>query len=353
MTRHKYTHGKPFTLESGEVIEQLEITYHTTGKLSATGNNVIWVCHALTANSDPTDWWCDLVGKGKLYNPDEHYIICANIIGSCYGTTGPLSVNPSTGEPYYNDFPLVSIRDMVNAHELLRSYLGIRHIHTLVGSSIGAFQALEWSILQPDIFEHLVFIASGCKVSPWATAFNESQRAAIRTDPTFYSKQPNGGLAGMAVARSIALISYRSYSGYNATQQEDNQNFLEASKASSYQQYQGSKLARRFNAYSYYSLTRSIDTHNVGRNRGGIANALALVKAKTLLIAISSDVLFPPEEMELMIKYIPKSLYRCIHSAFGHDGFLIEAEQLRQAITQFYNTVELNTGKKKCQNIVV
>ena len=348
MTLHKYTHSKPLILESGEVLEQLEITYHVAGKLNPTADNVIWVCHALTANSDPTDWWSDLVGKGKLYNPDEHFIVCANIIGSCYGTTGPLSINPKTGEPYYEDFPLVSIRDMVNAHELLRSHLAIKSIHTLIGSSIGAFQALEWSIAHPERFKHLIFIASDCKVSPWATAFNESQRAAIRTDPTFYSRQADGGLAGMAVARSIALLSYRSYSGYGSTQQEDDLNFLEASKASSYQQYQGNKLAKRFNAYSYYSLTRSIDTHNVGRNRGGIASALAQVKAKTLLIAISSDVLFPPKGMEQMAKHIAKSTYRCIHSAFGHDGFLIEAEQLQQTITQFYSHSKPNTESKKC-----
>ena len=336
MIEHKYIHKQAFVLESGERLEQLEITYHTLGRFSTDINNVIWVCHALTANSDPSDWWDDMVGDGKYYNPEKHFVICANILGSCYGTTGPLSDNPATNEPYYNDFPLISIRDMVKAHEILRQYLGINRIHTLIGSSIGAFQALEWSIAQPDIFDYMIFIASNCQVSPWATAFNESQRMAIRTDSTFLSRQHDGGLDGMKVARSIALLSYRSYSGYNATQQEDSIDFTEAARASSYQRYQGDKLSKRFNAYSYYSLTRSIDSHNVGRSRGSAKNALARVKACTLLIAISSDVLFPPKEMKYMNKYLPNSEYHCIDSAFGHDGFLIEAEQLQQTITNFY-----------------
>jgi homoserine O-acetyltransferase len=312
------------------------------GQLSAAGKakKVVWVCHALTANSDPTDWWDNMVGEGKFYNPEEHFIICANIIGSCYGTTGPLSVNPHTGQPYYAHFPLISIRDMAQAHELLRRHLGIAHIHTLIGSSIGAFQALEWSISRPEVFAHLVFIASNSRVSPWATAFNESQRMALCADSTFALGGAQGGIDGLQVARSIALLSYRSYSGYNATQQEDNENTTEAARASSYQRYQGEKLAKRFNAYAYYALTRSIDSHNVGRNRGGVEKALATVQARTLLIAISSDILFPPEEMAFMHRHLPHSEYHCIHSAFGHDGFLIEAAQLRQTIAGFYNRNE-------------
>ena len=336
MTEHKYIHNEPFILESGECLEQLEIAYHTAGIFSPSQNNIVWVCHALTANSDPSDWWDNMVGEGKFYNPEEHFIICANILGSCYGTTGPLSINLNTNEPYYDNFPLISIRDMIRAHEILRKHLNIERIYTLIGSSIGAFQALEWTIAQPDIFDYMVFIASNCKVSPWATAFNESQRMAIKTDKTFFDRTPEGGLEGMKVARSIALLSYRSYSGYNATQQEEDSDFTEASRASSYQRYQGEKLGKRFNAYSYYSLTRSIDSHNVGRVRGGLENALAQVKARTLLIAISSDVLFPPEEMIFMDKYLPNSEYHCIDSAFGHDGFLIEGEQLQQIIASFY-----------------
>lgn len=336
MTEHKYIHNEPFILESGQTIEGLQIAYHTAGKFSASRNNVVWVCHALTANSDPTDWWDNMVGEGRFYNPTSHFIVCANIIGSCYGTTGALSVNPKTGEPYYTDFPLITVRDLARAHNLLRQHLGINHVHTLIGSSIGAFQALEWSIAEPGVFSCMVFIASNSKVSPWATAFNESQRMAIRTDKTFFERRPDGGLEGMKTARSIALLSYRSYSGYNATQQEDDANASEAVRASSYQRYQGEKLTKRFNAYSYYSLTRTIDTHNVGRGRASVEQALAQVKARTLIIAISSDVLFPPEEMEFMHRHIPSSVYHCIHSAFGHDGFLLEAEQLQHLIDKFY-----------------
>ena len=336
MKKHKYIHDKVFLLESGEELEQLEIVYHTAGEISPDRDNVIWICHAFTANSDPTDWWSEMAGEGKLYNPQEHFIICANIIGSCYGTTGPLSINPKTGEPYYDQFPLITIRDMARAHEILRHHLGIARIHTIIGSSIGAFQALEWNIAQPEIFDSFVFISSNCKVSPWMTAFNHSQRMAIHADHSYFDRKPDGGLEGMKIARSIALLSYRSYSGYTATQQENNLDFLEAERASSYQQYQGEKLAKRFNAYSYYSLTRSLDSHNVGRGRGGVEKALILIKAQVLLIAVSSDVLFPVEEMEFMHNHLLQSDFHCIHSAFGHDGFLIESEQLRQLITAFY-----------------
>jgi homoserine O-acetyltransferase len=337
MREQKYIHNGAFRLEAGGCLEKLEIAYHTAGEWESGKNNVIWVCHALTANSDPSDWWSNMVGEGKLYSPSRHFIVCANIIGSCYGTTGPLSVDSNTGEPYYDKFPLITIRDMVAAHEILRQHLGITHIHTLIGSSVGAFQALEWSIMQPNIFDYMFFIASNCRVSPWATAFNESQRAAIRADATFACRVPHGGIEGLKAARSIALLSYRSYSGYDKTQQEDCNDALEAAKASSYQRYQGEKLARRFNAYSYYSLTKSIDTHNVGRNRNGTQAALAKVKTRTLLIAISSDILFPPHEMEYMHKNMPNSEFCCISSDFGHDGFLIEAEQLHKIIENFYN----------------
>jgi len=334
MTQHQFQHKGEFKLENGQSLFDIQIAYHAVGKLNAAKDNVIWVCHALTANSDVADWWPNMVGDGLLFDTSKYFIVCANFLGSCYGTTGPLSENPKTGKPYYHDFPLITIRDMVNAHELLREHLGISKIFMITGGSIGSFQALEWSIMNPSLIENLVFIVSGAFASPWNIAINESQRLAINADPTFKNNHKTAGLEGLIAARSIALLSYRNAATYNKTQ-HDPEEKLENFRAVSYQQYQGEKLVKRFNAYSYYSITKSFDTHNVGRDRGGIEKALSGIKAKSLLIAISSDILFFPDEIREIQKHIPNSKFIEIDSLYGHDGFLIETEQLTKIINEF------------------
>lgn len=335
MTEHQFQYKGELKLENGQSLHDIQISYHATGRLNEAKDNVIWVCHALTANSDVADWWPNMVGDGLLFDTSKYFIICANFLGSCYGTTGPLSINPGTNEPYYHDFPLITIRDMVNAHELLREYLGISKIFMLTGGSIGSFQALEWSIMNPSLIENLVFIVSGAFASPWNIAINESQRLAINADPTFKQNHENSGLTGLKAARSIALLSYRNAATYNKTQQDPEKEKLENFRAISYQQYQGEKLVKRFNAYSYYSITKSFDTHNVGRDRGGIEKALSSIKAKSLLIAISSDILFFPDEIQEIQKHIPNSKFIEIDSLYGHDGFLIETEQLTKIVNEF------------------
>ncbi len=334
MTQHQFQHKGEFKLENGQSLHNIQIAYHAVGKLNAAKDNVIWVCHALTANSDVADWWPNMVGDGLLFDTSKYFIVCANFLGSCYGTTGPLSKNPKTGKPYYHDFPLITIRDMVNAHELLRKHLSISKIFMITGGSIGSFQALEWSIMNPSLIENLVFIVSGAFASPWNIAINESQRLAINADPTFKSNHETAGLVGLKAARTIALLSYRNAATYNKTQ-HDPEDKLENFRAISYQQYQGEKLIKRFNAYSYYSISKSFDTHNVGRGRGGIEKALSGIKAKSLLIAISSDILFFPDEIKEIQKHIPNSKFIEIDSLYGHDGFLIETEQLTKIINEF------------------
>lgn len=335
-------HNEPFVTEKGAELPSVEIAYDTWGTLNRDADNVIWVCHALTANSDVESWWPGIVGKGLLFDPDKSFIVCANVLGSCYGTTGPVSVNPLTGSPWLRDFPAVTIRDLVNAHEILRKFLGIRRIHTIIGSSIGGFQSLEYSILFPGIIERLVFIASSAKQSPWALAFSQSQRLAIEADLSFVNGEPGGGKAGLKAARSIALLSYRNSGAYNATQKEEDDEKTDSFKAASYQDYQGEKLVRRFDPYSYYSLVNLSDTHNVGRGRGGVVNALSSVKAKTLCIGITSDILFPVEEQKLVAENIPGAAYTEIDSAFGHDGFLIEVGRLTEIIREFWNSENIS-----------
>ena len=178
----------PFKTETEAILPSVEIAYNTWGKLNDDADNVIWICHALTANSDVESWWPGMVGNGLLFDPDKYFIVCANVLGSCYGTTGPASINPQTGKQWLNDFPLITVRDLVNVHEILRKHLGIKEIHTIIGASIGGYQALEYSIMFPDLIHRLILLASGAKQTPWALAFSESMRLAMQADQTFIGR---------------------------------------------------------------------------------------------------------------------------------------------------------------------
>jgi homoserine O-acetyltransferase len=323
-----------FTLESGVILKNVQVTYHTYGTYNRLKNNVVWICHALTANSDPYEWWPKVCGKDGFFNEEEHFIICANILGSCYGTTGPLTEDEK-GEYYYDEFPQITTRDMANLHERTRIKLEIDEVHILVGASLGGQQALEWAIINPTIFHHLILIATNANHSPYGIAFNESQRLSIEADPTYALKKKNGGRNGLIAARSIALLSYRSYEGYLISQHESNLDKTNSFKATQYQRYQGEKLANRFNAYSYVALSKAMDSHNVGRNRISIKAALNQISAKTLIIGITSDNLFPLNEQRFLRYHIKNSIFRSISSRFGHDGFLLEYELLIEQFDDF------------------
>lgn len=332
MLERNYIHKGKFNLEAGGVLEDINIRYHTSCK-SPEGRKVIWICHALTANSDASDWWNTLVGPGLLFDTEKYFVICANILGSCYGTTGPANYPKAP----MRQFPLVTIHDLISAHELLREHLGIEKIDFLVGGSNGGFQSIEWAVSHPDVVENLCLLATSAVVSPWCTATLEAQRMAIRADATFdEQKDLNGGADGLAAARSMALTTYRNYEGYVATQYEPDMDFMLANRAVTYQQYQGKKLVNRFDAYSYYTLTLGVDTHNIGRNRGGVEAALTRVTAKTLCIGIDSDILFPVMESARMAAGIRDGRLEVITSRFGHDGFLLEHEQIGAAIKKHY-----------------
>ena len=322
-------------LEGGGILNGIDISYHTFGTLNHDKSNVIWVCHALTANSDVEAWWPGMVGSGALFDTDKYFVICANTLGSCYGSTGPASIDPDTGRPFYNDFPMVSVRDMVKAHKVLRRHLGIKRIFMITGGSLGGQQALEWAVTEPELFQHLVPIATNAIASPWGIAFNESQRMALEADASFGKPEEGAGLAGMRAARSIALLSYRTGSAYNRTQKDEDENSLENFRACSYQRYQGDKLVKRFNPYSYFILSKTLDSQNLGRHRGGVEAALALIIAKTLVVGITSDLLFPPAEQKRIADGIPQGQFVEIESFYGHDGFLLEVEKITKAVQSF------------------
>lgn len=331
-----FTHEADFKLESGALLPGFQLYYEVLGSQNVKPEKLIWVMHALTGNATVTDWWEGLFGKGKLFDPEEYTIICVNSLGGCYGSTGPLSLKPGTGTPYFHDFPALTNRDIVKAFDLLRVSLGINRIHTLIGSSLGGQQALEWAITQPDLFENLVIIASNAFHSPWGIAFNESQRMAISLDKTWPLADKNAGMEGMKTARSIALLSYRSYETYERSQTEDNCDRVDDYKASSYQRYQGEKLAKRFNAFTYWLLSKAMDSHHVGRNRGSAATALNTITANTLVIAVNSDLLFPVSEQQFIADNIRQAQLQIIDSCYGHDGFLIETPQIEKCIKKFY-----------------
>jgi homoserine O-acetyltransferase/O-succinyltransferase len=331
-----YNHTKLFTLESGAKIEGLKIAYSTSGKLNANKDNVLWVCHALTANSDVESWWCGLIGPGTLYDPEKYFIVCANILASCYGTTGPQDTEPKTNKPYYYSFPQITIRDMVAAHEILREHIGIEKIHTCIGGSLGGQQAMEWAILRPDLISNLVLLATNAFHSPWGIAFNESQRMAIKADITWSHETPEAGKDGLKAARAIALLSYRNYHTYHHSQSENDNEKTDDYRATSYQNYQGEKLINRFNTHSYWYLSKAMDSHNVGRGRASVEKALQSIKSKTLVVGIKSDVLFPVSEQIFLSKNIPHADYVEIDSLYGHDGFLIETEKIGNVIKAFY-----------------
>ena len=334
MTQY-YRHSDPFPLELGGELPELTIAYHTYGTLNSSHDNVVWVCHALTANSDVADWWPHTVEGGCFLDPNKWFVVCANILGSHYGTTGPLSVNPNTGKPYYNDFPRFTIRDMAHAHALLADSLGIGRIHARVGSSVGGFQATEWAVEEPSRFDKLILIATDAKASPWTIAIDETQRMAILADKTYGEHRPDAAMAGLAAARAIGLLTYRGPDGYNITQQNPSDQLPQTHRACSYQQYQGEKLCRRYNAYSYVAILDAFDTHNVGRGRGGVDNALQRITASTIVIGLTTDIIFTPPEMRQLAARIPGAVYREISSPFGHDGFLVEHSQLNEILTPF------------------
>jgi len=333
-----FKYNSDFVLESGAVLPGFQLNYTTLGKLNADKSNVIWVCHALTANSEVTSWWEGLVGEGYLFNPKEHFIICANVLGSCYGSTGPLDINPITHKNYFLNFPTISIRDMVNALIKLSEHLEIFNVHTLIGGSLGGQQAMEWAIIQPNFADNLILLATNAQHSPWGIAFNESQRMAIMADPTWKNENANAGKDGLKAARAIALLSYRNYEAYQRTQSDTDIEKMDMYKAQSYQQYQGEKLINRFNVHSYWYLTKAMDSHHVGRSRDGVEKALKQIVAKTLVIGIVSDVLFPVNEQQLLASLIPNAIYEEIDSYYGHDGFLIETKIITQIIVDFYHS---------------
>lgn len=336
-TDHTFHFNDVFELESGEKLSSFQLKFTTVGNLNEERTNAVWVCHALTGSSDFTDWWGGLFSSDGPFDPSKYFIICANLLGGCYGSTGPLSSIPDSGKTYFHEFPVLTNRDVVRAFDLLRLELKIRKVHTIIGGSLGGQQVLEWAILQPQLFEYIIPIACNAFHSPWGIAFNEAQRLAIGADPTWKENDARAGVEGLKAARAIGMISYRHYDTYAATQSEKTADKTDDFRAATYQRYQGEKLANRFNAFTYWLLSKMMDSHHVGRNRGNAEEALKQIRAKALVIGIENDILFPLAEQKYLAQHIPNATLEVISSNYGHDGFLVEFDQLKKIITHYFN----------------
>ncbi len=326
----EYFHSKePFHLENGNSLPGITIAYHTYGNLNESKTNVVWVCHALTANSDAAHWWPGVVGEDAVINPKEYFIICANMMGSCYGSTGPLSIDVETRQPYYNSFPAITIRDMVKAHILLRKELGINNIRLLMGGSMGGYQALEWCAMENDVIRDLFLIATSATESPWGIAVHSAQRLAIEADSSWQDRSAFAGRKGLKAARAIGILTYRNYGILAKKQADPDIEKMDNYRASSYVDHQGEKLINRFYSYSYWLLTKAMDSHHLARARNlPLEAVLHNFSQRALIVGINSDILCPLDEQRFLANHIKNSELIEIDSAYGHDGFMVESQKI-------------------------
>ncbi|MCC5907604.1 MAG: homoserine O-acetyltransferase [Balneolaceae bacterium] len=334
----KVTLDDPFITESGFIFKRPEAAYKTWGKLNKEKNNVILICHALTGHAAADEWFPGIFGKGNVCDPEKNFIICINVPGSPYGSVGPWSVNPETEKPYLNDFPSLTVRDMVRFQQLVLDRLGIKGIELVLGGSLGGMQALEFSIMDPRI-QSAVLMAMGKAHSAWAIGISHAQRTAIVNDPKWnggnYNRKdgPDGGLAA---ARMMAMITYRTPKNYESRfGRNEQENKKDLFQVESYLNYQGKKLAERFDAHSYILLTEAMDTHDVSRERGTFEEVLKQVKIPVNVIGVDSDHLYPVYEQKELAKLLSNGEYSEVQSPYGHDAFLIEFEQLTKIIQTF------------------
>lgn len=334
-----YTFDSSLKLEYGEEIQNPTIAYRTWGKLNSERTNAVLICHALTGNSDADLWFSGLFEEGVV-NPDKQFIICSNVLGGCYGSTGPQSINPLTGKPFKSSFPIVTIRDMVTLQQRLLCQLGIRSIELAIGGSMGGMQILEWSIMDSRV-QKMVLIGMGKAHSAWAIGISEAQRQAIYADKNWkggdyeLTKPPSHGLSA---ARMMAMLTYRTFGSFEHRfgrnlQPDSNSTFA----VESYLNYQGEKLVKRFDAMSYVRLTQAMDSHDVSRGRSFFHQVLSQIRIPALVIGIESDLLYPVVEQKELASQLPSGYYYELSSHFGHDAFLVEFKKLAESIKQFQN----------------
>lgn len=357
-TEH-YSPPDDLILEGGEMLTNVTIAYETYGKLNKEKSNAIMVCHALSGDAHVAGWhdedrkpgwWDIIIGPGKCLDTEKYFIICSNVLGGCKGTTGPSSINSETGEPYGLDFPIITIRDMVNVQKRLVDHLNIKQLFAVIGGSMGGMQVLQWCVSYPDMVRMAIPIATSAYSSPQQIAFNEVGRRAIISDSSwnqgkYYDlKFPDDGLA---LARMIAHITYLSnesmYEKFGRRLQDKEEYSFELStdfQVESYLHYQGSSFTKRFDANSYLYITKAIDYFDLTEN-GSLADTFKNIKTKFMIISVDSDWLYPPSQSKEILMALSANdvdvTYCEIKSSYGHDAFLIEGGQLNYTIGNFFS----------------
>lgn len=362
-------YGDPLELELGGRLQQVAVAFETYGELNVKGDNAILVCHALTGSAHAAGahereqvpgWWDPLIGPEKPIDTNRYFVVCSNVLGGCYGTTGPVSLDPATGKPYGISFPRYTIRDMVRVQRRLAERLGVKHFRAVIGGSMGGMQVLEWAAMYPEMVGSIVPVAIGARHSAWAIGMNEVARRAIMADPQWQrghyqlGEQPETGLG---LARAIAMLSYRSFDSLEAKFGRERRAGTPAATAAtaaapgpaassrlalemsfeiaSYLSYQGVKLVERFDANTYIHLTHAMDDYDLGEGRGGSEAVLGRMTMPALVMGIPSDVLYPEAEQKELVEALPNAAYARISSPHGHDAFLIEYPQLAARLRRF------------------
>ncbi|MBP0001272.1 MAG: homoserine O-acetyltransferase [Cyanobacteria bacterium SID2] len=332
---------EPFVLESGDVLVGVEVAYRTWGQLNENGDNAIHICHALTGSADADLWWGPLFGTGKVFDEGRDFIVCSNVLGSCYGTTGPTSIDAATGQVYGPSFPSITVRDMVRLQAALLQNLGVRKLKMAIGGSLGGMQVLEWGKLYPDFVESVVSIAASGRHSAWCIGLSEAQRQAIYADPNWQGgryREDAPPAQGLATARTIAMISYRAYGSFEKRFGRKLQPTGEFA-VKSYLNYQGRKLVDRFDANTYLTLIDAMDTHDISEGTGNYYDVLRSIVQPTLVVAIDSDLLYPPVEQQELTQFMPNARLEWLYSPHGHDAFLIDMDTLNHLVVDFTRSI--------------
>ena len=354
---------RPLALEGGGVLESVTLAYETWGTLNADASNAVLICHALTGDSHVTGgtggtytdggWWANIVGPGLAIDTDRYFVVCANVLGGCQGSTGPASVNPATGERYGSAFPQVSNRDIARSQACLAEALGIDRWFSVVGGSMGGMAVLEWAAMFPERVRSIAPIASTLAATPQQIAWSAVGRLAIANDEHFaggdYYNNDEGPGRGLAVARQIAMVHYRSATEWNERFGRDPLDRLDRFdtwgrfQIEGYLDHHGKKFPSRFDANSYIVLNRVMDLHDIGRGRGGPAAALERYSGPSMTVSVSTDFLYPFEQQAEMADVLRQNGRMCSHhtieSIYGHDGFLVEHDKLQPLLVEFFEKV--------------
>ena len=323
-------------LESGDVLERVRVAYRTWGTLASGGDNAVLVEHALTGSPNLDEWWNDILGEGRALDPRKDFVVATNALGSCYGTTGPASAKPDSHDPWGADFPQVTVRDMVNLEAAVADALGVDRWSLVLGGSLGGMRTLEWAIGRPERVGAIAVLGAPARHSAWAVGWNAIARSALTADPRFLNGRyapDDPPRAGLAAARATSMLSYRSFEGLEerfGRKKEEGRFEVER-----WLDRHGASFVERFDANSWLTLSRAMDTHDVARGRGTLEEVLGASSARALFVGISTDALYPAREVEGVASLWPGAEFVHLESPHGHDAFLIEGESVNAILRRF------------------